>query len=150
MKTVDTLIYVSWGSTVLFSAILPYYYSRRERNKRRGMDSAFHMLCSRYSGPLSPTAPTVSRLWETFILPWYRVVRISIPRAGLSTEWTPWAARSIVYKYMDSIRDRVFEISHAFTSRHPDKIGWKFADDSEIFFYYSYSALCWDSQSRQL
>ena len=30
--------------------------------KRRGMDSAFHQLCPRYSGTLTPTAPTVIRI----------------------------------------------------------------------------------------
>ena len=30
------------------------------------MSSALHQLCPRYSGTLTPTAPTASRLWETF------------------------------------------------------------------------------------
>ena len=30
------------------------------------MSSAFHQLCPRYSGTLTPTAPTAIRLWETF------------------------------------------------------------------------------------
>ena len=30
------------------------------------MGSAFHQLCSRYSGTLTPTAPTAIMLWETF------------------------------------------------------------------------------------
>ena len=30
------------------------------------MGSAFHQLCPRYSGNLTPTAPTAIRLWETF------------------------------------------------------------------------------------
>ena len=30
------------------------------------MGSAFHQLCPRYSGTLTPTAPTANRLWETF------------------------------------------------------------------------------------
>ena len=30
------------------------------------MGSAFHQLCPRYSGSLTPTAPTAIRLWETF------------------------------------------------------------------------------------
>ena len=30
------------------------------------MGSGFHRLCSRYGGTLTPTAPTVTRLWETF------------------------------------------------------------------------------------
>ena len=30
------------------------------------MDSAFHQLCLRYSGTLTPTAPMANRLWETF------------------------------------------------------------------------------------
>ena len=32
------------------------------------MGSAFHQLCPRYSGTLTPTAPTANRLWETFTL----------------------------------------------------------------------------------
>ena len=32
------------------------------------MGSAFHLLCSRYSGTPSPTVPTAIRLWETFTL----------------------------------------------------------------------------------
>ena len=35
-------------------------------SERRGMSSAFHQLCPRYSGTLTPTAPTAIRLWETF------------------------------------------------------------------------------------
>ena len=30
------------------------------------MGSAFHQLCSRYSGTLTPTAPTAIWLWDTF------------------------------------------------------------------------------------
>ena len=30
------------------------------------MGSAFLQLCPRYSGSLTPTAPTAMRLWETF------------------------------------------------------------------------------------
>ena len=30
------------------------------------MGSAFHMLCPRYSGPLTSSAPTATRLWEIF------------------------------------------------------------------------------------
>ena len=30
------------------------------------MGVAFHQLCPRYSGTLTPTAPTDVRLWETF------------------------------------------------------------------------------------
>ena len=33
--------------------------------KGRGMGSAFHQLCPRYSGTLTPTAPTAIRLWDT-------------------------------------------------------------------------------------
>ena len=35
-------------------------------SKRRGMGSAFHQLCPRYSGTLTPTARSAIRLWETF------------------------------------------------------------------------------------
>ena len=30
------------------------------------MGSAFHQLCPRYSGTLTPTAPTAIRLWDIF------------------------------------------------------------------------------------
>ena len=30
------------------------------------MGSTFHQLCPRYSGTLTPTAPTAIRLWETY------------------------------------------------------------------------------------
>ena len=30
------------------------------------MGSAFHQLCIRDNGALTPTAPTANRLWETF------------------------------------------------------------------------------------
>ena len=30
------------------------------------MGSAFHQLCPRYSGTLTPTAPRAIRLWDTF------------------------------------------------------------------------------------
>ena len=33
---------------------------------RRRMGYVFHMLCSRYGLPLIPSAPTPTRLWETF------------------------------------------------------------------------------------
>ena len=35
---------------------------REEDSGRRGMDSVFHMLCSRCSGPLTPAVPTAVRL----------------------------------------------------------------------------------------
>ena len=37
-------------------------------SERRGMGSAFHQLCPRYSRTLTPAAPTAIRLWETFTL----------------------------------------------------------------------------------
>ena len=47
------------------------YFSNQERvnqrkDERKGMGSASHQLCPRYSGPLTPTAPTAIRLRETF------------------------------------------------------------------------------------
>ena len=30
------------------------------------MGSAFHQLCPRYSGTLTPAAPTAIKLWDTF------------------------------------------------------------------------------------
>ena len=41
------------------------------------MGSAFHQLCPRYSGTLTPTAPTAVRLWNTFTF-FYRADTISI------------------------------------------------------------------------
>ena len=38
----------------------------KEGSKWRGMGSAFHQLCPRSSGTLTPTAPRAIRLWETF------------------------------------------------------------------------------------
>ena len=35
------------------------------------MGSAPHQLCPRYSGTLTPTAPTAIRLWETFTFTFY-------------------------------------------------------------------------------
>ena len=32
------------------------------------MGSAFHQLCPKYSGALTPTTPTAIRLWGTFTL----------------------------------------------------------------------------------
>ena len=49
-------------------AVNEYLFRIREGSgsERRGMGSTFHQLCPRYSGALTPTAPTVIRLWETF------------------------------------------------------------------------------------
>ena len=52
------------------------------------MGSAFHQLCPRYSGTLTPTAPTANRLWETFTITFlgeFKRVRTSLeddPRSG--------------------------------------------------------------------
>ena len=35
------------------------------------MGSAFHQLCPRYNGTLTPTAPTAIRLWDTFTFTFY-------------------------------------------------------------------------------
>ena len=37
------------------------------------MGSVFHQLCPRYSGTLTPTAPTAIRLWETFTFLYHRM-----------------------------------------------------------------------------
>ena len=39
--------------------------------------STFHQLCPRYSGPLTSTAPTAIRLWETFTFTFYADCRIT-------------------------------------------------------------------------
>ena len=41
-----------------------FQIKEEQGSKKRGMVS-FHQLCQRYSGPLTPTAPTVIWLWET-------------------------------------------------------------------------------------
>ena len=49
-------------------AVNGYLFQIRESqgSKRRGMGSAFHHLCPRYSGTLTSTATMAIRLWETF------------------------------------------------------------------------------------
>ena len=37
------------------------------------MGSAFHQLCPRYSGTLTPTAPTAIKLWDTFTFFFFRL-----------------------------------------------------------------------------
>ena len=57
-----------WKTLYVPSAVNGYLFRIRESkgSGRRGMDSAFHQLCPRYSGTLNPTAPTAIRLWNTF------------------------------------------------------------------------------------
>ena len=43
------------------------------------MGLVFHLLYPRYSGPLTPTAPTASKLWETFTFLPHRSVFNSLP-----------------------------------------------------------------------
>ena len=38
----------------------------KDKAAKGGMGSAFHQLCPRYSGTLTPTAPMAIRLWDTF------------------------------------------------------------------------------------
>ena len=38
-------------------------------SERRGKGPAYHQICSRDSGTLTPSALTAIRLWETFTLP---------------------------------------------------------------------------------
>ena len=42
------------------------------------MGSAFHQLCPRYSGTLTPTAPTAIRLWDTFTFTFYQGGAITV------------------------------------------------------------------------
>ena len=49
------------AETILFYLLLSF-----EGSERRGLGSAFHQLCPRYSGTLTPTAPTAIWLWDTF------------------------------------------------------------------------------------
>ena len=52
------------------------------------MGSAFHQLCPRYSGTLTPTAPTAIRLWDTFTFYVHEVLvnrlgGLSLPRKSV-------------------------------------------------------------------
>ena len=52
------------------------------------MSSAFHQLCPRYSGTLTPTAPTAIRLWDTFTL-WSHITKMAImPIFGIKENLT--------------------------------------------------------------
>ena len=42
------------------------HFSNQGRIRERGMGIAFHQLCARYNGTQIPTAPTATRLRETF------------------------------------------------------------------------------------
>ena len=57
-----------WKTLSVNPAENGYLFRIREGqgSERRGMGSAFHQLCPRYSGTLIPTAPTAIRLWDTF------------------------------------------------------------------------------------
>ena len=57
-----------WKTLSVNPAVNEYLFRIREGygSERRGMGSAFHQLCPRYSGTLTPTAPMANRLWETF------------------------------------------------------------------------------------
>ena len=46
-------------------------YHVKSGSERRGMGSVFHILCPRYSGPLTPTACAATRLWQTFTSTFY-------------------------------------------------------------------------------
>ena len=50
------------------------------------MGSAFHQQCPRYSGTLTPTAPTANRLWETLhLLPAPTQIYVNVARRSLLT-----------------------------------------------------------------
>ena len=57
-----------WKTLSVNPAVNGYLFRIREGygSERKGTGSAFHQLCPRYSGTLTPTAPTAIRLWETF------------------------------------------------------------------------------------
>ena len=38
------------------------------------MGSGFHLLCSRYSGTLPPTAPTADKLWKTITVTYVGII----------------------------------------------------------------------------
>ena len=58
-----------WKNLSVNPAINRYLFLYKEGygSERRGMASAFHQLCRRYSGTLSVTAPAAIRLWKPFI-----------------------------------------------------------------------------------
>ena len=43
------------------------------------MGSAFHQLCPRHSGTLTPTAPTAIKLWDTFTFTFFIQVKSGAP-----------------------------------------------------------------------
>ena len=47
------------------------------------MGSAFHQLCPRYSGTLTPTAPTAIKLWDTFT---FTLVYDEFPSSDINKE----------------------------------------------------------------
>ena len=51
------------------------------------MGSAFHQLCPRYSGTLTPTAPTAIKLWDTFTFTFYVGYNFQCHR-GVLLVWT--------------------------------------------------------------
>ena len=44
--------------------------SEKDKAEKGEGGRPFHQLCPRYSGPLTPIAPTAIRLWETFTFYW--------------------------------------------------------------------------------
>ena len=68
------------------------------------MGSAFHQLCPRYSGTLTPTAPTAIRLWETFtfyLVSYICMVLSKITKCALSFFLVFFVFRKI-YRYRPS------------------------------------------------
>ena len=59
------------------------------------MDSAFHQLCPRYSGTLTPTAPMAIRLWETFTF--HTDLLLCSGVAGFANDW----CMSVFKNFMD-------------------------------------------------
>ena len=49
------------------------------------MGSAFHQLCPRYSGTLTPTAPTAIRLWDTFTFTFMTIIVLNLIAGGSVT-----------------------------------------------------------------
>ena len=49
------------------------------------MGSAFHQLCPRYNGTLTPTAPTATRLWETFTFTFFLRIDVNPDQTVLNT-----------------------------------------------------------------
>ena len=66
------------------------------------MGSAFHQLCPRYSGTLTPTAPTAIRLWDTFTFTLVELAK-SIPVRSLILSHCPISSSVCLFFFLFSL-----------------------------------------------